>query len=130
MDKLNRYSFAGAIVLRIAYGYQAEDNDDPLVKLVDDAMEQFSEVTGTNAFAVDTFTFRGFFILQHGGRLNSFLVRFVPQWFPGAAWKKKAQQYHKALQAMLDTSYDWVKTQMVINSAFLSNVSDNGPGDG
>lgn len=54
------FRFAGAIVLKIAYGYQAEDKEDPLVKLVDDAMDQFSELTGTNAFAVDTFPFRKF----------------------------------------------------------------------
>ncbi|KAJ6478496.1 cytochrome P450 [Mycena vitilis] len=92
------YRFAGAIVLDITYGYQAEDRDDPLVQLVDEAMDQFSEVTATNAFAVDIFKFP--------------LLRFVPR-FPGAAWKKKAQHYRTTLQTMLDTPYEWVKKQMV-----------------
>ncbi|KAF7369020.1 Cytochrome P450 [Mycena venus] len=102
------YRFAGAIVLKIAYGYQAEDKDDPLVKLVDDAMNQFSELTATNAFAVDTFPF----------------LRFVPQWLPGGGWKKKVVPYHTTLQTMLDTPYAWVKKQMEMGTSISCFVSD------
>lgn len=49
--------FAGAIVLMITYGFNA-DKEPQLVRLVDEAMEQFSETTVPNAFAVDTFPFR------------------------------------------------------------------------
>ncbi|KAJ7626299.1 cytochrome P450 [Mycena polygramma] len=102
------YRFAGAIVLNIAYGYQAKDRDDPLVKLVDEAMDQFSEVTATNAFAVDIFP----------------LLKFVPQWFPGTAWKKKAEHYRTTLQTMLDTPYEWVRKQMAIGTSASCVVSD------
>ncbi|KAJ7496786.1 cytochrome P450 [Mycena latifolia] len=106
--KEHGYKYAGAIVLKIAYGYQADDRDDPLVKLVDEAMEQFSEVTAANAFAVDLFP----------------LLRFVPQWFPGASWKKKASHYHKTLETMLDTPYDWVRKQMTMGTSISCFVSD------
>jgi hypothetical protein len=33
---------AGAIILRISYGYKVEEGADPLVTLADRAMEQFS----------------------------------------------------------------------------------------
>ncbi|KAJ6561144.1 cytochrome P450 [Mycena vulgaris] len=108
MWKEHGYRFAGAIVLKIAYGYQADDHDDPLVTLVDKAMDQFSEMTAPNAFAVDMFPF----------------LQFVPQWFPGAAWKKKVAHYHWTLQTMLDTPYDWVKKQMAIGTSISSFVSD------
>jgi len=52
-DHVRRY--AGAIVLQIAYGYKAKEKDDQLVKLVDEAMENFSETTASNAFLVDVF---------------------------------------------------------------------------
>ncbi|KAJ6561091.1 cytochrome P450 [Mycena vulgaris] len=74
MWKEHGYRFAGAIVLKIAYGYQA---DGPLVKLVDEAMDQFSEMTAPNAFAVDAFPFRRFSHIitnVHGGSSTS-LVR-------------------------------------------------------
>ncbi|KAJ7102950.1 cytochrome P450 [Mycena crocata] len=112
----SRVNFAGAIVLKITYGYQAEDKHDPLVKLVDDAMDQFSELTATNAFAVDTLPLRMIW--------DPRLVRFVPQWFPGAGWKKKAAHYHQTLQNMLDTPYDWVKKQMVGSMFLFSFISD------
>ncbi|KAJ7292764.1 cytochrome P450 [Mycena rebaudengoi] len=100
--------FAGAIVLKIAYGYTAEEKHDPLVELVDEAMEQFSEMTTPNAFTVDTFPF----------------LRFVPQWFPGTSWKKKAVHYHNTLQTMLDRPYEWVKNQMVTGTSVSCVVSD------
>ncbi|KAJ7708771.1 cytochrome P450 [Mycena rosella] len=107
MWKEHGYRFAGAIVLKIAYGYQADDHNDPLVKLVDEAMDQFSEMTAPNAFAVDVFPF----------------LRFVPQWFPGASWKKKVGHYHKTLQNMLDTPYEWVKKQMASYFAMGASIS-------
>ncbi|KAK7029624.1 hypothetical protein VNI00_014322 [Paramarasmius palmivorus] len=100
--------FAAAIVLKITYGYKAGDKDDALVKLVDEAMEQFSETTTPNAFAVDLFPF----------------LKFVPEWVPGTAWKKKATHYHATLQAMLNRPYDMVKEQMSRGTATSCFVSD------
>ncbi|KAJ6623187.1 cytochrome P450 [Mycena sp. CBHHK59/15] len=104
--------FAGAIVLKIAYGYKAQDQDDPLVRLVDDAMEQFSQMTVPNAYAVDTFPF----------------LRYVPQWFPGGAWKKKAAHNRDTLQTMLNKPYEWAKSQMSMGlstSCFVSDLLDS-----
>ncbi|KAJ7665191.1 cytochrome P450 [Mycena polygramma] len=100
--------FAGAIVLSIVFGYKANDKHDPLVEVVDEAMSQFSEVTVPNAFLVDSFPF----------------LRFVPQWFPGASWKKKAKLYHDTLQDMLDKPYMWVKEQMKLGTSISCVVSD------
>ncbi|KAJ7460726.1 cytochrome P450 [Mycena latifolia] len=108
MWKEHGYRYAGAIVLKIAYGYEANEHDDPLVKLVDEAMDQFSETTAPNAFAVDVFPF----------------LRYVPQGFPGTSWKKKAAHYHKTLQSMLDTPFDWVKKQMATGTSISCFVSD------
>ncbi|KAF7356974.1 Cytochrome P450 monooxygenase 110 [Mycena venus] len=108
MWKEHGYKFAGAIVLDIAYGYKAQDHNDPLVKVVDEAMEQFSELTATNGFAVDRFPF----------------LRFAPQWFPGAAWKRKIGPYRKTLQTMVDAPFDWVKKQMATGTSAPCFVSD------
>ncbi|KAJ7639248.1 cytochrome P450 [Roridomyces roridus] len=102
------FRFAGAIVLNVTFGYQLKDENDPLLKLIDVAMKQFSELTGVNAFAVDTFPF----------------LRYVPEWFPGAGWKKKIIPYRAALQASLDTPLDWVKKQIEMGKSMPSMVSD------
>ncbi|THH13653.1 hypothetical protein EW146_g6595 [Bondarzewia mesenterica] len=106
------HKLAGAIVLTLAYGYKATDEDDRLVNLVNEAMDQFSETTATNAFAVDIFP----------------ILRYVPEWFPGAAWKKKVAKYRTTLQDMLNLPYDWVKQQMAAGTArpcFISNYLGN-----
>lgn len=47
--------FSGGIALKITYGYSAEPKDDPLINLVDEAMEHFSYTMCANAYMVDMF---------------------------------------------------------------------------
>ncbi|KAF9228325.1 cytochrome P450 [Gyrodon lividus] len=104
--------FAGAIVLKIAYGYTVEIENDPLVKLVDDAMDQFSETTVPNAFMVDIVP----------------ILRFVPEWIPGAGWQRKAAAYRRTLTDMLDIPYNLVKQHVAAGTAkpsFVSNALEN-----
>ncbi|KAL0578229.1 hypothetical protein V5O48_003766 [Marasmius crinis-equi] len=106
VDTLN--SFAADIVLRIAYGYQAKDKDDPLISVVDEAMSHFSETTATNAFLVDTFP----------------ILRYVPEWFPGAGWKKQATHYHATLETMLNKPFEMVKKRMADGTSPACFLSD------
>ncbi|KAL4267769.1 cytochrome P450 family protein [Pleurotus pulmonarius] len=99
--------FAGGIVLKITYGYSAEPQNDPLVKLVDEAMEQFSETIGANAYMVDIFP----------------ILRFVPRWFPGASWKRKAAKYRATLTQTVAVPYQFVKQRMSDGTAEPSFVS-------
>ena len=56
-------SEAGAIILKIAYGYTIEPHKpDPLVDLADEALIQFSLATSTGAWMVDVMPFRGYLI--------------------------------------------------------------------
>ncbi|KAJ7600505.1 cytochrome P450 [Mycena floridula] len=101
------YHLSGSISLNLTYGYSTKGKDDPLIKIVNTGMEHFSETTVPNAFMVDVFP----------------ILRFVPSWFPGAAWKKKAIRYHAACQAMVDTPYHWAKEQLkagTFSQSFLS----------
>ncbi|KAJ7432778.1 cytochrome P450 [Mycena galericulata] len=56
--------------------------------------------------------------------LEKATLRFVPQWVPGASWKRKVVPYRKTLQAMVDTPYDWVKKQMATGTSMSCVVSD------
>lgn len=50
---------AGAVILKIAYGYNIEPHgSDPLVTLVNDAMEEFSLAAAPGKWIVDTIPFR------------------------------------------------------------------------
>lgn len=46
---------AGAMILRISYGYEIEQTDDPLIKISDKVMEEFSLSATPGAFLVDAF---------------------------------------------------------------------------
>jgi hypothetical protein len=52
-DTLILYSAAGAIILRISYGYDVEENNDPFVDLADRVMDHLSQSTAPGAFMVD-----------------------------------------------------------------------------
>jgi hypothetical protein len=44
---------AGGIILKLAYGYDTRENNDPFVERADSAVEQFSKSTEPGAFVVD-----------------------------------------------------------------------------
>ena len=48
----------GAIVLHISYGYAAQEEGDPLIKVAEEATEQAAEVARPGAYFVDVFPFR------------------------------------------------------------------------
>ncbi|KAF9067156.1 cytochrome P450 [Rhodocollybia butyracea] len=102
------HRYASGIVLMLVYGYKTSGNeDDAMVELVDEAMDQLSEVIAPNAFLVDTFP----------------ILQYVPSWVPGAAWKKKAHHYRRTLHDVLNIPYSWTKTQIAAGTARPSFVS-------
>jgi hypothetical protein len=54
-------SLTGAVILKIAYGYSIEPHErDPLVDLVNEAMDQFGKGGVAGAWLVDTIPARAF----------------------------------------------------------------------
>ncbi|KAJ7600488.1 cytochrome P450 [Mycena floridula] len=96
------YHLSASVSLSLTYGYSTKREDDPFIKLVNAGTDHFSETTAPNAFMVDTFP----------------ILRFVPSWFPGTGWKKKAIRYRIACQAMVDVPYHWAKEQLVTAGTF------------
>ena len=47
------YRFAGSLFLRLAYGYQVDDENDPLISLADEAVDIFVKASAPGAFLVD-----------------------------------------------------------------------------
>lgn len=50
---LRSHSTAGAIILKITYGHDVRENDDPLVELVDRTMDIFSQTSQPGTYLVD-----------------------------------------------------------------------------
>ncbi|KAB8208718.1 cytochrome P450 [Aspergillus parasiticus] len=87
---------AGSIILRITYGYITEPEAyDPLIDLVDKAMEDFAQV------------------ILPGGWLVNFIpmLKYLPSWFPGCDWQRRAKAFKQRAKAMTDIPYAFVKQQ-------------------
>ncbi|KXG50521.1 Cytochrome P450 [Penicillium griseofulvum] len=101
---------AGAIVLKIGYGYTIEPHArDPLVDLADQAMEDFSYALLPATWAVEFIP----------------IMRYLPAWFPGAGFVKIAQSYRSRAKAFSDVPYSFTKQKISDGQfvpSFLSNL--------
>jgi cytochrome P450 len=105
---------AGAVILRISHGYEAKENNDPFIDIADRALVQWSRATAPGAFMAD---------------VVPFLVK-VPDWFPGAGFKRLAREWHDTLTEMVDAPYNFVVDQMAAGIApesFTSNLLGASP---
>lgn len=59
---------AGAIILNMAYGYEVQDDEDPLVELVDRAVRGFIAASQPGSFLVDAMPFRELVTLFEGNQ--------------------------------------------------------------
>ncbi|KAI0036969.1 cytochrome P450 [Vararia minispora EC-137] len=98
---------AGAIILKIAYGYKVCDEDDSFVSIVEEAMVQFSELFETT-YLVDFIP----------------LLKHVPAWLPGAKFQRTAKKYRATLASVADLPMDFVKKRIAEETAEPSLVSD------
>ncbi|KAJ5925569.1 hypothetical protein N7454_008208 [Penicillium verhagenii] len=106
---------AGAIILRIAYGYRVEPHSqDLLVNLANVSLEQFSIATTPGTWLVDIIP----------------ALKYVPAWFPGASFKRTAAEWRKNLEDVAKKPYALVQ-QRIENGryepSFLSDLfKENG----
>jgi len=99
----------GGIILKLTYGYQVQDGEDPLVNLIEKANTNFNAATIPGAFPVDFFP-----ILKH-----------LPEWFPGSGFLQTARLWAKDTAAMVDVPYSFTKREMAAGNAFPSFVSNS-----
>ncbi|KZT41974.1 cytochrome P450 [Sistotremastrum suecicum HHB10207 ss-3] len=87
---------AGAIVLRMMYGYRPRALEDPLINLANESMVQFGKATEPGAWLVD------------------FLppLKHVPSWFPFPSFQKTALAWRATLNDLVEKPFNLVKSQM------------------
>ncbi|KAG8790020.1 hypothetical protein FRC12_012919 [Ceratobasidium sp. 428] len=78
------------------YGYSVKSLDDPLVLGFRTATDNLAKAALPSNFLVNLFP-----ILVH-----------VPDWFPGAGWKRTAREWRKQQEHTVDTAYHWTKAQI------------------
>ncbi|KAJ7501807.1 cytochrome P450 [Mycena galericulata] len=97
---------AGEIIMSMAYGIDVLPSGDPYVALANKAMHSL-EVALVDRYLVDMFP----------------ALKYVPKWFPGAEFKRKAEEWRKLARAMVNVPYAETKRQMECGIARRSFTS-------
>ncbi|CAE6440662.1 unnamed protein product [Rhizoctonia solani] len=110
----------GAVVLQSAYGYEITKAGDPMVEIARAGMKGFSDASMPADFLVNVFPW----------------LEYVPSWFPGTGWKRKAIAWSKAREDLMNVPFEWTRQQMAdgvaqpsaLNSILteLANVQSEG----
>ncbi|KAF8908850.1 cytochrome P450 [Gymnopilus junonius] len=92
---------AAAIIMSTVYGYDITPKGDYFVSLAEDAVSKLSESIFPGANVVNAIPF----------------LRFLPVWFPGAGFKRFANETKKLTRQMRDVPFEFVKKGMVDGTA-------------
>ena len=83
--------------MKIGYGITVEEFDDPYISIAEEALSGVAEAGIPGAFLVDLFP----------------ILKYVPSWFPGAGFQKKAARWRELNHLMADKPFHHAQEQLV-----------------
>ena len=83
--------------MRISYGIAVQESDDPYISIAEEVLTGASEAGIPGAFWVDLFP----------------VLKYVPSWFPGAGFQRKAARLREAINTMAEKPFRYVQEQLV-----------------
>ncbi|KAJ1300066.1 hypothetical protein OPQ81_002548 [Rhizoctonia solani] len=92
-------TLAGTL-MRSIYGYKLENIDDPFLVEAHKAVDRISQVAMPTSFLVNIFP----------------SLLYVPEWFPGAGWKRTAREWREQQRRVVRESFDWTKSRIASGS--------------
>ncbi|KAK1230180.1 hypothetical protein PQX77_006724 [Marasmius sp. AFHP31] len=84
---------SGAIILDIVYGYKLQSDNDPFIKLADDAWAGLKESGNHGSFMVDYLP----------------ILKRIPSWLPGAGFRRRANEWAWFTDELKDRPWRWMK---------------------
>lgn len=110
----------GAIILNTTYGYQPKGEKDEFVALAERAMMGIASAARPGAHLVDMFPFRMFCsILINTSLYSLFPVDYLPQWFPGAGFKKEAAELRQVIDSLVESPWKFTHNNLVRTQSHL-----------
>lgn len=97
---MNRLS--GETIMSITYGIDTRENDDPYIKMAEAGVVPLLEAIRPGAFLVDFLP----------------VLKYIPEWLPGAGFKKKARIWRKSAEGMISISFNTTK-ENIVRSSFV-----------
>ncbi|KAJ3503699.1 hypothetical protein NLJ89_g8317 [Agrocybe chaxingu] len=98
---------AAATTMKIAYGYTIDKDRDHFVALAEEGMRVGSLAGAPGKWLVDSIP----------------ALKYLPDWFPGAGFKRQAKAWSDQLYTQSLEPHDWVKAQMAAGTAEPSFTS-------
>ncbi|KAJ7483556.1 cytochrome P450 [Mycena latifolia] len=92
---------AGEIIMSAAYGIKVLSKDDPYVTLGEHAVESLVTASAPGRFLVDAIP----------------ILKYVPDWFPGATFQRQAKAWKKLSQNMVEKPYAEAKRRIALGNA-------------
>jgi hypothetical protein len=84
----------------IAYGIKVQESGDHYVSLAEEVVKGSDEASIPGAFLVDLIP----------------ILAYVPSWFPGAGFQKKAAHWRKLNKILVEKPFRYVQEQLVRES--------------
>ena len=106
-----KFSLIGSTTISMTYSINVRPYNDPNIKIAEEAAESAAELLIAGAFLVDIIP----------------ILKYVPEWFPGAQFQRKAALMRKHVAEVRNTSFAETEKLMVCNRwsiAFLKSFDD------
>ncbi|KAJ7020856.1 cytochrome P450 [Mycena alexandri] len=98
---------AGMIILSTVYGIDIQPEDDPHIDISERALHAMACTGNRGSFLVDSLPF----------------LKYVPEFLPGAGFKRQAREWYKVVDAMPHVPYNFVKESRAAGTAKSSIAS-------
>ncbi|GJJ12868.1 hypothetical protein Clacol_007114 [Clathrus columnatus] len=99
--------YSGSVILKVTYGYQTAARGDHFLLLAEKVMAAFSEASQPGNWLVDLIPW----------------LRYIPDWTPGATFKKKAAEWSKLHMEVIEGPYIWAKKNQDSSKLITPNVT-------
>ena len=111
-------SMAGKEIMKIAYGIDVQDKNDPYILTAEHAVGSISATTNAGSNLVDTLPFCESICAYCDRYLVDtkcalLEVKYIPEWFPGARFQTEARLWKASVDRMRDAPFKVVKELMV-----------------
>ncbi|KAG8212991.1 cytochrome P450 [Butyriboletus roseoflavus] len=99
-----------SIIMSVVYGYETARRDDPIISVVERAVN-----LAVASIRPEVAAFLGFFPF----------LRYIPPWFPGASFKRTALLSQQYADDMVETPFHFVQESLAAGTAVPSMVSNS-----
>ncbi|KAI6099770.1 cytochrome P450 [Pisolithus sp. B1] len=103
-------TYSASVIMSIVYGYEPAPRDDPIITIVERAVDLAIE-----SIRPEVAAFLGLFPF----------VRYAPSWLPGASFKRTALRSQKYAGDMVDAPFQFAEKSMNAGTAVPSMVTDS-----